>query len=184
MHTCSFPASDGKQLHSRANVLVLRTRRVRSFDKQIPLVEEILDDPPTHPVHVRLDLGDQRYPIGMRLSSLDAVRPRGLHALLHRPIRKLLRQSLHREGQTRISYRIRDALSRAHVCVIGIPMTNICLQGKQVYAEKRLERIRAAEKMSMSMQLDDAVSNGKVANGHANGHANSYTNETSKKKTQ
>lgn len=62
-------------------------------------------------------------------------------------------------------------------------MTDVCLQGKQVYAEKRLERIRAAEKL-MRKQLDDAVSNGKVANGYANGHANGYTNEPSKKKTQ
>lgn len=62
-------------------------------------------------------------------------------------------------------------------------MTDVCLQGKQVYAEKRLERIRAAEKL-MHKQLNDAVSNGKVANGHANGHANGYTNEPSKKKIQ
>ncbi|KYM98310.1 PREDICTED: elongation of very long chain fatty acids protein 4-like [Cyphomyrmex costatus] len=57
-------------------------------------------------------------------------------------------------------------------------------KGKQVYAEKRLERLRAAEKASTSKQLDGAISNGKVANGHTNGHANGYTNERSKKKTQ
>lgn len=60
-------------------------------------------------------------------------------------------------------------------------MIDVYLQGKQVYAEKRLERIKAAERKLMSMQLDDAVSNGKVANGYANGHANGYVNETAKK---
>lgn len=60
-------------------------------------------------------------------------------------------------------------------------ITDVGLQGKQVYAEKRLERLKAAEKKSMCRQLDDAISNGKVANGHANGYANGYTNETFKK---
>lgn len=63
------------------------------------MVEEVLDDSPAHPVHHCLDFGYQRHPIGMRLPSLDAVRSRDLHALLHRSVRKLLRQSLHRKGQ-------------------------------------------------------------------------------------
>lgn len=60
-------------------------------------------------------------------------------------------------------------------------MTDVCLQGKQVYAEKQLERLKAAERMSKSKQLDGAISNGKIANGHTNGHTNGYTNETAKK---
>lgn len=97
---CSFPASDGKQFHPRADVLVLRTRRVRPLGNQVSLVEEVLDDPPAHPVYYRSDSGHQRHPIGMRLPALDAVRSRDLHALLHRPIWELLRQSLHRKGQS------------------------------------------------------------------------------------
>ncbi|KAG5313955.1 ELOV4 protein, partial [Acromyrmex insinuator] len=54
-------------------------------------------------------------------------------------------------------------------------------KGKQVYAEKRLERLRAIEKASTSTQFDGAVSNGKIANGHTNGHVNGYTKETFKK---
>ena len=58
---------------------------------------------------------------------------------------------------------------------------DVYLQGKQVYAEKRLERLRAIEKASTSTQLDGAISNGKIMNGYMNGHANGYTNETFKK---
>ena len=58
---------------------------------------------------------------------------------------------------------------------------DVYLQGKQVYAEKRLERLRAIEKASTSTQLDGAISNGKITNGYMNGHANGYTNETFKK---
>lgn len=55
------------------------------------------------------------------------------------------------------------------------------LQGKQVYAEKRLERIKAAEAAaSASKKVDSALSNGAVVNGHTNG----YTNGVSKRKTQ
>lgn len=93
-----FPASDGEQFHPRADVFVLRTRRVRPLGSQVSLVEEVLDDPPAHPVHHRSDSGHQRHSIGMRLPALDAVRSRDLHALLHRPVWKLLRQSLHRKG--------------------------------------------------------------------------------------
>lgn len=48
------------------------------------------------------------------------------------------------------------------------------MQGKQAYAEKKLERLKAKQ---MKMQQDNAISNGIVANGHANG----YTNGVSKK---
>lgn len=56
-------------------------------------------------------------------------------------------------------------------------------QGKQVYAEKRLERLRAAEAAAAAAHakmIEGAVSNGTVANGHTNG----YTNGVSKRKTQ
>lgn len=50
-----------------------------------------------------------------------------------------------------------------------------------MYAEKRLERIKAAaEKASTSMKVDSALSNGTIANGHTNG----YMNGVSKRKTQ
>lgn len=59
---------------------------------------------------------------------------------------------------------------------------DICLQGKQVYAEKRLERIKAAKEKSMKMQLSDSIlSNGAAI---ANGHANGYTNGVTKRKAQ
>lgn len=72
-------------------------------------------------------------------------------------------------------------ISCIYTCLRYQSMTDVCLQGKQVYAEKQRLKI---ERMSMSKQLDGAISNGKIANGHTNGHTNGYTNETSKKKTQ
>lgn len=110
----------------------------------------------------------------MRLPSLDAIRSGDLHDLLYRPIRKLLRQSLHREGQYRffkLSHASRSIIMRSW------SMIDVCLQGKQVYAERQLKRIKAAEARK---QLGGAVTNGTVMNGHANG----YTNGVSKKKTQ
>jgi len=56
-HVYSFPASDGEQLHPRADVLVLRARRVRSLGEQVSLVEEVLDDPPAHSIYNRSDSG-------------------------------------------------------------------------------------------------------------------------------
>lgn len=97
---CSFSTSDGKQLHPRADVLVLRACRVGPLSDQVPLVEEVLDNPPAHPVYDRFNSGHQRHSIGMRLPSLDAVRTRDLHALLHRSVWELLCQSLHRKGQS------------------------------------------------------------------------------------
>lgn len=98
-HIYSFPASDGEQLHPCTDVLVLRTRCVRSFSEQVPVVEEVLDNPPAYSVYNRSDSGHKRHSVRMRLPSLDAVRTRDLHALFHRPVWKLLRQSLHRKGQ-------------------------------------------------------------------------------------
>jgi len=84
-------------------------------------------------------------------------------------------------AKVRRGFRARSGIRYlAHTSALSV-MIDVCLQGKQVYAEKRLERIKAAQ-MLMNTQLDDAISNGKIANGHANGHANGYTK--SKKKTQ
>lgn len=60
---------------------------------------------------------------------------------------------------------------------------DVCLQGKQVYAEKRLERLKAAKEKSMNTQLiaDAMLSNGAAI---ANGHANGYTNGVTKRKAQ
>lgn len=56
-------------------------------------------------------------------------------------------------------------------------------KGKQVYAEKRLERLKAAKEKSMNAQLiaDAMFSNGAAI---ANGHANGYTNGVTKRKAQ
>lgn len=54
---CSFPASDGEQLHPRADVFVLRTRRIGTLGGQVSLVEEVLDDPSAHPVYDRFNIG-------------------------------------------------------------------------------------------------------------------------------
>lgn len=94
----SLPASNGEQLHPRPHVLLLRTSRAGSCRVEIPLVEEILDNPSTDPVHHCLNPWHQRHSIGMRLPALDAIRTRHLHGLLHRPVRQLLRESIHRKG--------------------------------------------------------------------------------------
>jgi len=111
----------------------------------------------------------------MRLPALDAVRTCDLHALLHRPLWELLRQSLHREGQSLNPRWTPDSTIDANII-------DVCLQGKQVYAEKRLERLKAKEKlMNMQLSADATLSNGAAI---ANGHANGYTNGVTKRKTQ
>lgn len=52
-----------------------------------------------------------------------------------------------------------------------------------MYAEKRLERLKAAKEKSMNAQLiaDAMFSNGAAI---ANGHANGYTNGVTKRKAQ
>ena len=52
-----------------------------------------------------------------------------------------------------------------------------------MYAEKRLERLRAAKEKEAQLMAADGptLSNGTIA---TNGHANGYTNGVSKRKTQ